>query len=796
MILLIPLGGIGERFKNFGYKEPKGLINVEGKPIIYWLLDNINTTNIDYIYIIYNKEYAEYNLEELLINKYINIKFKFFKLNINTNGALETISIALNEIINEDDKPIICIDGDNFYLTDIIKHWNGENTIITFNDNKIYDIPKYSYILTEVTEVIEDVEYILDIQEKKKYDSDKSIACTGAYGFDSFKELYKYSNKVLSDINYKVKGEYYVSSVIKYMIQNNIFFKNKTIENKYYFSLGTPEQVKEFEYIFLLDLDGTLVDTDELYLDVWKELLKDDNIFVDIVYYNKIIKGKSDKNFLQSIIPNISDNKILEISKRKDELFVNKIEKIKLYDNVINFLEQLINCRTTIVTNCNRKAVSKILEYFNIDKYINNIICADECILTKPDKEPYINGMSFFNKKDITKCIVFEDSYTGYLSAKNANINNIFIKINGIKSEMSLLNTKNFKNYDEINVSILIDEIENLNIIRNSFNIPICDIKEATIKTGGYICDIIKYKIIFNNNNNLNIILKISNNDNSLSFTAKKLELYKNEKYFYEYISYFIKDFINIPFCYNVCDNNRKICIILEDLNDMNGVFNINLNKNKNILMNVISEISKLHIKNYFKNYDEIPAWMNKTKTMKDYDYYSILVNKRFDLFIKNNEDYFSKSMKQLFYKIKNDYNCMLNASSTYPLSLCHGDLKSPNIFYKDSEIPYFLDFQYINLNKGVSDIIFLLIESVDFDKELYEDVLIYYYNNLIKNNIEYDYNIYRYFDVRNALCLFPFFVMVWFNTENKDNLVDKNFPMRFMNKLIKYYEYEFERLL
>ena len=42
MIILIPLGGIGKRFKDLGYKLPKPLINVMGKPIIFWLLDNIN----------------------------------------------------------------------------------------------------------------------------------------------------------------------------------------------------------------------------------------------------------------------------------------------------------------------------------------------------------------------------------------------------------------------------------------------------------------------------------------------------------------------------------------------------------------------------------------------------------------------------------------------------------------------------------------------------------------------------------------------------------------------------------
>ena len=44
MIIVIPLGGIGERFKQNGYTLPKGLIKVLGKPILYYLLDCLMQT--------------------------------------------------------------------------------------------------------------------------------------------------------------------------------------------------------------------------------------------------------------------------------------------------------------------------------------------------------------------------------------------------------------------------------------------------------------------------------------------------------------------------------------------------------------------------------------------------------------------------------------------------------------------------------------------------------------------------------------------------------------------------------
>ena len=52
-----------------------------------------------------------------------------------------------------------------------------------------------------------------------------------------------------------------------------------------------------------------------------------------------------------------------------------------------------------------------------------------------------------------------------------------------------------------------------------------------------------------------------------------------------------------------------------------------------------------------------------------------------------------------------------------------------------------FLDWQYVHMNKGISDITFLLVESIDFDKLLCDTVINYYYL-LCKNtfkDIEYE---------------------------------------------------------
>lgn len=233
-IIIIPLGGLGNRFKNSGYLMPKPLINVMGKPIIYWLLDNLVLTQIEYIYIPYNKELKKYRFEEQLKKDFSQIKFKFLCLEYPTRGAAETIKIALDNLKENDDKNIMCIDSDNFYTEDFLSSWDGNNTVLTFEDN--FNEPIFSYVKTN------DSNLLIDIKEKNKISNN---ACCGVYAFKSKNKLLETCNYIISN-NIMDKNEFYMSIVVKQYLNQKEIFYNKHINKKNYFCLGTPLQVKMF----------------------------------------------------------------------------------------------------------------------------------------------------------------------------------------------------------------------------------------------------------------------------------------------------------------------------------------------------------------------------------------------------------------------------------------------------------------------------------------------------------------------------------------------------------------------
>ena len=92
---------------------------------------------------------------------------------------------------------------------------------------------------------------------------------------------------------------------------------------------------------------------------------------------------------------------------------------------------------------------------------------------------------------------------------------------------------------------------------------------------------------------------------------------------------------INIPSFYGCFEINNRDGIILENLYNYSGAFNINLNTNIDLLLKVINNIFKMHNKFYFENSNNIIDSMKPLLTINKITYFSELVNNRFDKFMQ-----------------------------------------------------------------------------------------------------------------------------------------------------------------
>jgi len=231
MNVLIPMAGAGSRFEKAGYTFPKPLIDVRGKPMIQWVIDNLNL-EAKYIFIVQKSHFEKYNLKETINNFCPNNEI--VQIDGITEGAACTTLLAKQYI--DVDEPLIIANSDQFV------EWNNEEfiyscstsdldaNILTFKSTH----PKWSYAK------LNDLGYVTEVAEKKPI---SDIATVGIYYWRKGSDYVKYTEQMI-DKNIRVNNEFYVCPVFNEAIQDNKKVRTYNIDKMW--GLGTPEDLEHF----------------------------------------------------------------------------------------------------------------------------------------------------------------------------------------------------------------------------------------------------------------------------------------------------------------------------------------------------------------------------------------------------------------------------------------------------------------------------------------------------------------------------------------------------------------------
>jgi capsule biosynthesis phosphatase len=329
MNIIIPIGGVGKRFKDEGFSSPKPLINVLGVPMIFKVLESLKLDKEDKVHIVYNSELKSYNFESLLIREFHNLNFNFVSLKNSTKGAAETVLFGLQNIDESDlQKEFLILDCDTFYSEDIISKYkssDNKNSIFYFNDTD--NKPIFSYV------ILDESNCVILIKEKEKISDN---ANSGAYGFESGILLKRFCEKIIDS-----KTELYISMIYERMILDGE--KIKGIPIKDFFCVGTPLQLKVYcennmpsnKIRVCFDLDNTLVTFPKIKNDYssvepieknieYLRFLKEQGNYI-IIYTAR--RMKTHNGNVGKIIPDISEVTIETLRKFKipyDELHFGK----------------------------------------------------------------------------------------------------------------------------------------------------------------------------------------------------------------------------------------------------------------------------------------------------------------------------------------------------------------------------------------------------------------------------------------------------------------------------------------
>jgi len=231
MNVLIPMAGAGSRFQQAGYTFPKPLIDVEGKPMIQVVVDNLNI-EATYIYVVQKEHRAKYNLDTLL--NLITPNCKIVEVDGITEGAACTTLLAKEYIDN--DQPLVMANSDQFvewdsneFMYKMIEQ-KVDGGILTFKATH----PKWSFAK------VDEYGYVTEVAEKNPI---SDIATVGVYYWSKGSDYVKYAEQMIEK-NIRTNNEFYTCPTFNEAIGDGKKIKTFNIDKMW--GLGTPEDLNYY----------------------------------------------------------------------------------------------------------------------------------------------------------------------------------------------------------------------------------------------------------------------------------------------------------------------------------------------------------------------------------------------------------------------------------------------------------------------------------------------------------------------------------------------------------------------
>ena len=234
--IVIPMAGEGSRFQKAGYTVPKPFIDVMGKYMIQWVIDNVSSTKykLEFIFLCREKHLENNSMMFLDSQK---ISYKIITLKNLTEGAACTVLLA-KDVLNLE-LPLVIVNSDQYL------EWNAESFYTSLLN------PSYDGIISTF--------YSPDPSDKKwsfiELDKNTLVskvaekiwlgpnATTGIYGWKRAYDFIFYSEQMIQK-NIRVNNEFYVCPVYNEAIQDSK--KIRHIECKKLWGLGVPDDLQYF----------------------------------------------------------------------------------------------------------------------------------------------------------------------------------------------------------------------------------------------------------------------------------------------------------------------------------------------------------------------------------------------------------------------------------------------------------------------------------------------------------------------------------------------------------------------
>src|SRR6056300_958805 len=219
MHIIIPMSGMGRRFIESGYLEPKPLITIDQKPIIEHVC-NLFPGEDKFTFICNTNHLANTNLKKVL--QTIKPNANILEIPNHKKGPVYAVSLA-EKFIEDDEEVIVnyCDFGTYWDYKNFLKHTrdrNADGAIPSYKGFHPHMLGNTNYAF-----IRDKGQWMLEIKEKELFTNNRmeEYASNGTYYFKKGLYVKKYFEELINkDIH--IKGEYYVSLVFNLLVRDRL----------------------------------------------------------------------------------------------------------------------------------------------------------------------------------------------------------------------------------------------------------------------------------------------------------------------------------------------------------------------------------------------------------------------------------------------------------------------------------------------------------------------------------------------------------------------------------------------
>lgn len=170
----------------------------------------------------------------------------------------------------------------------------------------------------------------------------------------------------------------------------------------------------------LFDLDGVIFNTESQYTEFWGSQCR--LYHPEVAGLEHRIKGQTLIQILNHYFGDVKSEHNKIIARLND---FERDMKYEYVPGLITFLSdlRLNGVHTAVVTSSN---IAKMNVVYNVHAEFKNlfdaVLTSEDFSASKPNPDCYLKGAARFGEKDVRRCVVFEDSFNGLRSGRNAGM--------------------------------------------------------------------------------------------------------------------------------------------------------------------------------------------------------------------------------------------------------------------------------------------------------------------------------------------------------------------------------------